>query len=223
MNLHQRENPIRHSMLYFLKKGSTFFKKPLQLQNSSHIWKMGYFNEGSQLSPYCKMLHSGVSYKSTLKIESTILSETRADLYSNMCFHIPSNRDLQFNCRMQCLSRITIFQSKTGPRIQHKMQMAAHFKKNIKYETCSLSPSNVCCYSRIQSTQDTSPFRTKFCTSSNSLCPVTSQSVTCISPQISKRLQVFSNNPLSLIYHHITVHNSSTIISDLFSFNHYAM
>jgi hypothetical protein len=86
------------------------------------------------------MWHNGVSQKSTLKIEATILSETLADLYSNTCFHIPSNPDSQFNCRMQCLSRMTIFQSKTGPEILHKMQMGAYFKKNIKQEACSLVP-----------------------------------------------------------------------------------
>jgi hypothetical protein len=124
---------------------------------------------------------------------------------------------------MQCFSRCKFFRVKKALEYCIKCKCKPISRKMLNNKLVRLSPSNVHCYSRIQSTQDTLPFRSKFCISSNSVCPVTSQSVTCISQQISKRLRVFLYNRLSLIHHLITVHNSSTVIYNLFSVNHYAM
>lgn len=50
-------------------------------------------------------------------------------------------------------------------------------RKILNMKLSRLSPSNVCCNSRIQPTQDTQTSGKKFCTSSTGVCPVTSQSV----------------------------------------------
>jgi hypothetical protein len=148
-----------------------------------------------------------------------------ADLYSNTSFNIPSNPHSQFKfVRCNVRPEWQFLEVKQAQEYCIKCKCEPTSRKILNAQLSHLSPSKVRCNSRIH------PLKTRYLPGRNFVPPTlafvllqASLSVTCISPQISKRIRAFSYKRLSLIHQLITVRNSSTITVNPFSFSHYVM